>query len=228
MSTDDCDDTYAYESVDDYARNQGCFRDHTKEPFRFQDHVRYFQKTLYPVQSDGFVHQSGLGVTSLEHTPIEPEILETNDDLIAELCGSSPDLISSKAMGRPRFNSTHDLRISAESLLLDIDPDEYYQRYLSEVASKRNCNMSEQWLPLASADAEKNESLVFPRTASRWRALLLRELECECIRTNRVARALEKEAPGLPWTIEDESSLRQNLMLPKVCCSHGLRHVSLV
>ncbi|KAF4982445.1 hypothetical protein FZEAL_1963 [Fusarium zealandicum] len=163
-------------SVIDYALSQHCFHDHQDAPYRFQDQLRQLQRTARPVESDGLVHQNGLIVVSLPRPRINLDLLSDDETCSVPV---DPSIPSSSVFSSLR--QAKKLRLPSESLDLGYNLEQDLQQYLADIYNKQSCNIFGEWLPLSPVEIDKDESLIFPSSTSRWQQLALRELDQEFI-----------------------------------------------
>ncbi|KAI6785249.1 uncharacterized protein J7T54_006891 [Emericellopsis cladophorae] len=163
------------EAADAYGRREGYFIDHQSHAFSFKEALRILQLKA----TSGIIHQPDLTAASFPLTKIK---FGSGDDPVA--CRRAEDLCRTASNKRPmlflsEFSFVRDSDIRLELPELTSNPDGDVEEYVRMVRSRLASNLSTQWLPLSPTKVEKDEGLQFPKHASRLRALLLRELDCE-------------------------------------------------
>lgn len=165
-------------NISDQSRD--CFHDYRGAPFRFKDKIENIKKTALPVQRDGLVSQHGLTAIPLPFPEVDLELEESQRPLRpSSRIHENETLHPHKLL---HFSVANGLYLPKENLDLGYDFGKEFARYQCDVQLKRQCNLSNEWLPFCFVDVEKDEGLSLTSTSSRWQILALRELEREGIK----------------------------------------------
>lgn len=167
------------EDTNTHDQHRDCFHDHRGAPFRFKDQIDKIEKTALPVQQDGLVNQHGLTAIPLPFPEVDLELEEFQRPLEPSTPIHENEILDPQKL--LQFSVANDLYLPKEDLDLGYDFGKEFARYQCDVQLKRQCNLSNEWLPFCFVDVEKDEGLGLTSTSSRWQILALRELEREGI-----------------------------------------------